>query len=84
MIWSKAPLNRIKAPFNRIKAQLNKFIAKLNIEIEILDLNGKLIANQNNDNTNSCFVNTNLLQSGLYIVRIKAEDVSFNEKLVVY
>ena len=58
--------------------------SSLNIEIEILDLNGKLIAIQKNDNTNSYFVNTNLLQSGLYIVRIKAEDVSFNEKLVVY
>jgi hypothetical protein len=58
--------------------------SSLNIEIEILDLNGKLIAIQKNDNTNSYFVNTNLLQSGLYIVRIKAEDESFNEKLVVY
>jgi hypothetical protein len=54
------------------------------IEIEVLDLNGKQVLNQNNDNLNSYIVNTNLLQSGLYIVRIKAEDVSFNEKLVVY
>jgi hypothetical protein len=58
--------------------------SNVNIEIEILDLNGKLIATQNNDKANSVILNTNLLQSGLYIVRIKAEDVSFNEKLVVY
>jgi hypothetical protein len=58
--------------------------SNVNIEIEILDLNGKLIATQNNDKANSFILNTNLLQSGLYIVRIKAEDVSFNEKLVVY
>lgn len=58
--------------------------SKSKIEIEVFDLNGKLVANQNNDNLNSFTVNTNLLQSGLYIVRIKAEDVSFNEKLVVY
>jgi hypothetical protein len=58
--------------------------SNVNIEIEILDLNGKLIATQNNDKANSFILNTNLLQSGLYIVRLKAEDVSFNEKLVVY
>ena len=69
-------------PTNSImNIRVNNFAGKL--EVQIVDLNGRIVLNQVDDNFNiEKAISISNLQSGIYIVKVSGENVNYSQKLI--
>jgi extracellular elastinolytic metalloproteinase len=59
-----------------------KYSGKLNVEL--YDMNGRKVFNQNmNDFSSEKAINLHSLQSGIYLLRLEGEDLSFSRKIIL-
>lgn len=61
--------------------KIPKFVGKINIQI--VDINGRVILNQiNEDFNNEKTINLSAFQSGVYVLKISGNDFNFSQKLI--
>ncbi|EDP72531.1 Protease-associated PA [Flavobacteriales bacterium ALC-1] len=53
-----------------------------NVAITLVDINGRVVLEMQKELFNTITINTSQLQSGLYILSIKGDDFSYNEKII--
>ncbi|MBC7607934.1 MAG: T9SS-dependent M36 family metallopeptidase [Burkholderiales bacterium] len=64
-----------------VNVRINKFVGKVNFQV--IDLNGRVVFNQTDENFNiEKTLNLNNFQSGLYILKIVADNLNYSQKLV--
>lgn len=69
-------------PTNSVmNVRVNNFAGKL--EVQIVDLNGRIVLNQVDDNFNlEKAISISNLQSGIYVVKVSGENVNYSQKLI--
>ena len=61
--------------------QVNQFSGK--VAIQIVDLNGRIVYQENEVNFNNAKnINLTHLQSGMYIVKVNADELNFSQKII--
>lgn len=64
-----------------INLRINKFTGKINIQI--VDINGRTVYNQTDDNFNvEKTININSLQSGVYILKLSGDNLNYTQKVI--
>jgi hypothetical protein len=61
--------------------QINKFLGKVNLKVT--DLNGRVVYTEKDSSFNSTKeINLSHLQSGMYIINVEADQLSFSKKII--
>ena len=64
-----------------INLRVNQFTGKINIEM--VDINGRTVFNQTDDNFNiEKTININNLQSGVYILKLSGNNLNYTQKVI--
>jgi len=66
---------------NEINVSVSKFYG--NVSIVVSDINGRQVISKKDVLDNVMTINTSMLQSGLYILSIKGDNISINEKVII-
>ena len=64
-----------------INLRINQFVGKINIQI--VDINGRTVFNQTDDNFNvEKTININSLQAGVYILKLSGNNINYTQKVI--
>ena len=64
-----------------INLRVNQFTGKINIQM--VDINGRAVFNQTDDNFNiEKIININSLQSGVYILKLSGNNLNYTQKVI--
>ena len=64
-----------------INVRINQFIGKINIQL--VDLNGRIVYNLNEDNFNiEKAININNMQSGIYLLKLTGNNLNYSQKVI--